>query len=101
MGKLVRDKIPEIMVKANKEPKTRVLKGDEYRRELYRKVGEELREYRQAETTKDKAEEMGDIFTVLKALCELDDVFIDDVMRKAEKKNLERGEFKEKIYLDI
>ncbi len=101
MGKLIRDKIPQIMKNSGKDPSTRVLETEEYRRELYRKFGEEFREYRQAENILDKAEEMADILTVLKAITELDTVFIDDVIRIAKEKGLEKGEFAEKIYLDI
>lgn len=101
MGKLVRDKIPQIIKNSGRTPSTRVMETDEYRRELYRKVGEEFREYRQAETTLDKAEEMADILTVLKAITELDAVFVDDVTRIAKEKSMEKGEFTEKIYLDI
>ena len=88
------------MTKAGKKPVTREMDRKEYKRELYRKFGEEFREYRQAETMLDKIEEMGDIFSVLKAICELEGVFIGEVVQTAEKKNIEKGEFKKKIYLD-
>lgn len=100
MGKLVRDKIPNLIEKSGRIPVTKTLEGKEYRRQLFRKFGEEFREYRQAENILDKAEEMADILTVLKAILEHDGVFFDDVYKLAIKKNQEKGEFKEKIYLD-
>ena len=89
------------MKKEGKKPVTRVLENKEFKVELFRKFGEEFREYRQADCAKDRVEEMGDIFTVLKSICELDGINIDDVVQNAAKKNIEKGEFKDKIYLDI
>lgn len=101
MGKLVRDRIPEIMKNKGKTPNYRTMDKTEYRRELYRKLGEEFREYRKANDQLEKIEEMADILTVLKAITELDSILIDDVISMAKRKRFEKGEFVEKIYLDI
>ncbi len=44
-GKLVRDNIPEIILKAVKEPITRILSDQEYKIELDKKLFEEVNEY--------------------------------------------------------
>lgn len=100
MGKLVRDKIPQIMRNNNKDPNYRVMDKDEYRRELYRKLGEEFREYRQASDYLGKVEELADLLTVIKGIVDMDNILIDDVVSKAKSKNLEKGEFVERFYLD-
>lgn len=45
MGKLVRDRIPEIIKTDGKNPITRVLSEDEYLQELDTKLNEEVAEY--------------------------------------------------------
>ena len=44
-GKLVRDRIPEIIIADGKKPITRILDNDEYLRELDKKLNEEIAEY--------------------------------------------------------
>lgn len=45
MGKLVRDKIPEIIKEDGKTPITRILDDEEYLDELDIKLSEEVQEY--------------------------------------------------------
>ena len=56
-GKLVRDRIPEIIIADGKKPITRILDNDEYLRELDKKLNEEIAEY-QADKS---VEEMADV----------------------------------------
>ena len=44
-NKLVRDKIPEIILKSSRKPITSVLDKDNYKKELDKKLQEELQEY--------------------------------------------------------
>lgn len=44
-GKLVRDKIPEIIIAHGKKPITRILNDDEYIEELDKKLNEEITEW--------------------------------------------------------
>ena len=46
MGKLVRDRIPEIIQEDGKTPIIRIVDEEEYVRELDRKLCEEVEEYR-------------------------------------------------------
>ena len=93
-GKLVRDKIPEIIRRAGKEPITRVLNQEEYLSELDRKLDEEVAEYQSDKSL----EEMADILEVVYALCEARGYSIDELMAVKQKKRDERGGFEDKIY---
>jgi predicted house-cleaning noncanonical NTP pyrophosphatase (MazG superfamily) len=94
MGKLVRDKIPQIIREAGKIPIIRPLDNEEYLKELDTKLNEEVQEYQ-----KDKSiEEMADIIEVLFAICEARGHSIDKLMQVRNDKKEKRGAFKEKIY---
>ena len=69
-GKLVRDRIPEIIIADGKKPITRILDNDEYLRELDKKLNEEIAEY-QADKS---IEEMADVLEVSFAICEAGDI---------------------------
>lgn len=60
-NKLVRDKIPEIMVNNNETPITRILDEAEYKKHLDMKLEEETKEYLES----GEAEELADILEVV------------------------------------
>ena len=94
MGKLVRDKIPEIIKADGKEPITRVLSEHEFLNELDKKLIEEVEEY-QADKS---LEELADIVEIVYTICEARGYTIEDLMEiKAQKKD-KRGGFKDRIY---
>ena len=95
-NKLVRDKIPEIILKDNELPTTRILNDEEYIQELNKKLQEEVSEYLEAENI----EEMVDILEVIRAILEHKGVSYDEIEEKRIKKATKRGAFKEKIYLE-
>lgn len=95
-NKLVRDKIPEIILKDNELPTTRILNDEEYIQELNKKLQEEVSEYLEAENI----EEMVDILEVIRAILEHKGVTYDEIEEKRIKKASKRGAFKEKIYLE-
>lgn len=66
MGKLVRDKIPQIIRDDGKEPIVEILSEEDYLIELDKKLNEEVAEY-QADKS---IEEMADGLEVLFAICE-------------------------------
>lgn len=94
MGKLVRDKIPEIIEADGKTPITRILERDEYLSELDRKLNEEVAEYQSDKSL----EEMADILEVLFAICEGRGYSIDELMQVKLKKQEERGGFQKRIF---
>lgn len=95
MGKLVRDKIPQIITDAGKKPITEILDQERYLEELDKKLEEELAEY-QADKS---IEEMADVLEVLFAICEARGYSVDELMKVREEKCEKRGGFKERVYL--
>lgn len=95
-NKLVRDKIPEIILKDNELPTTRVLNDEEYIKELNKKLQEEVSEYLEEENI----EEMVDILEVIRAILEHKGVTYEEIEEKRIKKVTKRGAFKEKIFLE-
>ena len=94
MGKLVRDKIPEIIKNDGKTPIIEILSNEDYLKELDKKLNEEVAEY-QADKSID---EMADVLEVLFAICEARGHSVDELMRARDNKNISRGGFKDKIY---
>ncbi|MBC9785736.1 nucleoside triphosphate pyrophosphohydrolase [Heliobacterium chlorum] len=93
--KLVRDRIPEIIIQAGKQPETRVLDDEEYSKMLREKLMEEVQEY----LTSGDVEELADILEVMLSLSKLHGATWADVETIAERKRAERGGFQEKILL--
>ncbi len=94
MGKLVRDRIPEIIKADGKSPITRILPEDEYLQELDVKLNEEVAEY-QADKS---IEEMADVLEVLFAICEARGYSIEQLMKVKQDKQDKRGGFKDRIF---
>ena len=94
MGKLVRDKIPQIIIDAGKKPITEILSEERYLEELDKKLEEEVAEYMADKSV----EEMADVLEVLFAICEARGHSVDGLMRVKEDKSAKRGGFKERIY---
>lgn len=94
MGKLVRDKIPQIIIEDGRTPIVRTLSDEEYLSELDRKLNEEVAEY-QADKS---LEEMADILEVLFAICEARGHSVDELMEVSDKKREKRGGFRDKVY---
>ncbi len=92
-NKLVRDKIPQILDKKGVTYRMRVAGDREYRKELVRKLVEEVREFK-----KDLSiEELADVLEVIKAIKNLPEYVNVEAVRKI--KNAERGRFKKRLIL--
>lgn len=94
MGKLVRDKIPEIIKNDGKTPIIEILSDEDYLKELDKKLNEEVAEY-QADKS---IEEMADVLEVLYAICEARGHSVEELMQVRETKCDKRGGFRDKIY---
>ena len=94
-GKLVRDKIPDIIAKNGDQSVTRILTGDAYRKELGRKLQEEAIEFRESGQT----EELADILEVVYALAAVEDVSQFQLEEIRSRKRKERGGFDQGIFL--
>ncbi len=94
MGKLVRDRIPEIIKADGKIPITRILSEEEYLQELDIKLNEEVAEYQSDKSI----EEMADVLEVLFAICEARGYSIEQLMKAKQSKQEKRGGFKDRIF---
>ena len=94
-NKLVRDKIPEIMISNGVTPVTETLNDADYIAALEKKLNEEVDEYHNDKNI----EELADILEVVYALCEAQGYTLEDFKNTYEKKYAERGGFSEKIFL--
>ncbi len=95
-NKLVRDKIPDIILADNQLPVTRVLNDEEYVEELNKKLLEEVNEYLDGNNTM----EIVDILEVLRAIVEQQGLTMEEIEEKRVKKASKRGAFKDKIFLE-
>ena len=95
-NKLVRDNIPEIMIKNGADPVTRILNDEEYLKELNKKLQEEIQEY----LTDGNVEELTDIEEVLRAILDVKNVSYAEFEEIREQKVIKRGAFKKRIFLE-
>ena len=98
--KLVRDYIPKIIEDDGEIVITRVLEDEEYRNELYRKLLEESNEVISAENPESILEELADVLEVVRAIAELDGFQFEDIVDTAHHKQLKRGGFKNRVFLE-
>ena len=96
-NKLVRDKIPEnIDKKEGRKSKYRILTDKEYLEELNKKVIEEANEF----VEDNSAEELGDLFEILKTIMEVKGYSVEKIEEIMKNKRAEKGSFKNKIFLE-
>lgn len=98
-NKLVRDKIPEIILNNNEKPITRILDDRSYKNELEKKLLEEYNEVLES-SGKDRLEELADMLEVITYLATLENSSLEQVREIAKQKRLKRGGFDKKIYLE-
>jgi predicted house-cleaning noncanonical NTP pyrophosphatase (MazG superfamily) len=93
-GKLVRDRIPQIIEAAGKKPIIRILKKEEFLEELDKKLLEEIDEFKEARSL----EELADILEVLLAQCKAYGYDTFDLYKVNAEKRQARGSFNDKIF---
>ncbi len=93
--KLVRDKIPEIIRQAGKQPITDILSQDDIAAALDRKLQEEVQEYLESGSV----EEMADILEVLHGIAFHKGITWNEVESVRDRKRDERGGFEKGIRL--
>lgn len=93
--KLVRDKIPEIIMKSGKTCLVEVLDNDKYVDLLDKKLFEEMLEYYQDKSV----EELADIVEVIYAIAKSRGLSVEEFEKIRNKKADERGGFDKKILL--
>lgn len=92
-NKLVRDKIPEILDAKNVPYEKRTASPEEYKTELIKKLGEEIKEFLEA----GDSEELADVLEVIESLKKLPDY--EEVEKLRKKKLEEWGGFTQRIIL--
>lgn len=97
MEKLVRDRIPEIMHRSGHLAKVRKAAKEERLQWLLRKLFEETIELKESTNL----EECADVFEVLKTICEELGYSIDELVKAAKNKMIERGGFSAGYILEI
>ena len=95
-NKLVRDKIPEIIEKDNCRPNTRILDEVEYKKELDKKLLEEVNEY----LKDDNLEEIADVLEVIYAILDSKKATKEEVEKIRISKKEKRGSFEKRIFLE-
>jgi predicted house-cleaning noncanonical NTP pyrophosphatase (MazG superfamily) len=94
VGKLVRDKIPEIIQASGATPLTRILETEEYLSCLETKLDEEVQEFHESKSP----EELADILEVVYALAEAYGCSREQLQQIFDAKHTARGGFKKRIY---
>lgn len=94
-GKLVRDRIPEIIKGQGKVPVVRVLPEEEYRLCLQQKLREEVDEY----IASGEVEELADVLEVIMALLDAEKRTYEELEEVRARKRRERGGFDRKLFL--
>ncbi len=94
--KLVRDKIPEIIIKNNAEPVTHIASNNEFLIRLYDKLIEEFKEFKQEPCE----EELADILEVINSIIKYYDFNKNKIEEIRLRKKEKRGGFDKKIILE-
>lgn len=94
-NKLVRDKIPGIIIKSGKTAVTEVLTDEKYIEMLNQKLTEEVEEYFESGSV----EELADIGEVMHAIMAYKGITIEEFQRVRLEKLERRGGFKDRILL--
>lgn len=95
-NKLVRDKIVEIIEADGRTPKFRILGDEEFRKELNKKLQEEVNEYLED----NNVEELADIVEVIYGILDSMHISKDEFEQTRLSKREKRGGFEKKIFLE-
>ena len=94
-NKLVRDRIPEIIVQSGKRPAYSFLSDEDYLARLDEKLNEELAEYQESKSM----EELADLLEVIRAVAIARGSSFEEVEAIRRNKATMRGGFEKKILL--
>lgn len=99
MGKLIRDKIPELIRASGRVPRVSALSPAAYVTALQAKLHEEAAELVAASSTEDVVEEAADIIEVIAAIVAEHGATLDNVIDVARAKRARRGGFDKRLWL--
>lgn len=98
-NKLVRDKIPEIILKNGGTPEIKILSNKEYLYHLNKKLIEECNEVVCTKDIKERTEELADVFEVIHAIASFSGISLEEIEKVRVSKKEKRGGFDSKIFL--
>lgn len=100
VGKLVRDRIPDLIRADGRTPRVRTLDADDFRTALFAKLREEINELLAADGRSAVLEESADVLEVLTAVASEHDIALDSILEAARAKRAQRGGFDMRLWLD-
>lgn len=95
-GKLVRDRIPEIIRQQGRNPVVRTLDESSYVEALREKLKEEVAEY----TESGSVDELADVLEVIHELLKVHQVTMTEIDEIRSRKREERGGFSRRMFLE-
>lgn len=98
-NKVVRDRVPEMILMSGKTYTSKKLSKQEYIQELSKIGMEEIREFASVQDREYALDSLADALEVIKALAAAEGVTLQDIERIRKQKESERGGFEKGIYL--
>lgn len=98
-NKLIRDKIPEIIEANDGKYELREMKEDEFKKELRKKLIEEVNELMEADREESTRKELADVLELIKSIAESEGISFNSVEEEQEKRKEKRGGFKKRLFL--
>ncbi|SFD32709.1 Predicted house-cleaning noncanonical NTP pyrophosphatase, all-alpha NTP-PPase (MazG) superfamily [Bacillus sp. 491mf] len=98
-NKIVRDRVPEMILMSGKTYTSKKLSKQEYIKELSKIGIEEMREFASMQEREHAVDSLADALEVIKALAKAEGVTLEDVERVRQEKEAERGGFEKGVYL--
>jgi len=97
--KLIRDRIPEIILADGRKVDTRTLDDEEFLQYLLKKITEEAQELENATTDSNILEEIADVREILDSILELKSVSPEEIQAIQDEKRQKRGGFKLRLLM--
>jgi predicted house-cleaning noncanonical NTP pyrophosphatase (MazG superfamily) len=99
-NKLIRDKIPEIIIKSGGISKIHKLKQVEFKKELAKKILEEGKELCEAKSKKDISNELSDLLELIQTIAKQYKISPEKLDKSRIDKYRKRGGFEKQLFLE-
>jgi predicted house-cleaning noncanonical NTP pyrophosphatase (MazG superfamily) len=99
-NKLIRDRIPEIIIADGGKPDVRVLDETAFKTALRKKMLEEAHELSDAKTRDELLNELSDVLQLIESIAQAEQISMADVENAKEHKKQERGGFDQRLFLE-
>ena len=99
-GKLIRDRIPEIIHEAGQIPVVKQLDPTEHFEQARLKLYEEIKEYEETNSDEESLEELADILELVYTLGKMHGASYEELNRIREAKREKRGGFDKGLFLE-